>query len=129
MFKKLRAGFEVISREWNGMTKKKKSSKKALLEDKNKPIVLKRKKAPPPIKGEVVLCSECDSPIPPARLKAVEGTDTCVACMEQLELQDELQKTRRARPTLKGTQRHQMEFEVKGVEEVEAINLHIRRGG
>jgi hypothetical protein len=73
-----------------------------------------------------VLCVECEQPIPLARLKIV-STDTCVMCMEDLELKDKFQ---RHQPDFRpqGTIRHKIEFEVNGVEEVESINLHIRRG-
>lgn len=75
--------------------------------------------------GSKVLCVECDKPIPAARLKLVD-TDTCVICMEQLEHIDRLGRGTGDR---RGTKRHQMEFEVQGTDDVEEINLHIRRGG
>jgi len=75
-----------------------------------------------------VLCEECEVPIPLARLRLVP-TKLCVVCMEGLELQDKINRVRCAAATTVGTVRHQMEFEVKGVEEVESIELHIRRRG
>ena len=75
-----------------------------------------------------VLCVECDRPIPLARLRAVK-TDTCVGCMEELELTDKIQRVRKIEPETRGTIRHSMEFQVEGTEEVESIELHIRRGG
>jgi hypothetical protein len=83
---------------------------------------------PTPQADSKVLCVECDQPIPLARLKIVK-TDTCVRCMEELELQDKIQKVRTVDPQTRGTIRHSMEFQVEGIEEVESIELHIRRGG
>jgi RNA polymerase-binding transcription factor DksA len=60
-------------------------------------------------------CKECGEFIPKKRLQLVK-TDTCVDCMQDLERLG------------RGTQRHHVEFEVEGVEEVEAITLHIIRG-
>ena len=78
-------------------------------------------------KSGKILCVECDAPISAERLKIVQ-TDTCVNCMEQLELSDKIQKVRMVSPKTRGTQRHKMDFEVEGTEEVESINLHLRRG-
>jgi DnaK suppressor protein len=35
--------------------------------------------------GEYGICSACGAPIPPARLRAVPDTATCVSCQEGLE--------------------------------------------
>lgn len=61
-------------------------------------------------------CEECGDEIPLERLQLVD-TYSCVPCMERLE--------RRGI----GTRRHTMEFSVKSRdEEVEEIELHLRRG-
>jgi RNA polymerase-binding transcription factor DksA len=59
-------------------------------------------------------CVECGEPIPEARLKLV-NTDLCVVCLHALERMG------------KGTVRHKMEFEIEGTEEVESIELHLKR--
>jgi len=64
----------------------------------------------------VILCSECNEPIPAARLKLLPQTTICVPCMEDLERES------------RGTVRHRMEFEIEGHgEEVESVQLHILR--
>ena len=35
--------------------------------------------------GDYGICSNCRAPIPPARLRALPDTTTCVACQAQLE--------------------------------------------
>lgn len=75
-----------------------------------------------------IKCVECDEFIPAARLKIVD-TDTCAPCMEELELMDRVERVRLSGPgEQRGTVRHTMEFEVSGIEEVESIELHVRRG-
>lgn len=74
-----------------------------------------------------VLCEECSEPIPLARLEALPSTKFCVMCMEDMECRDKIEHVRSVEPQIRGTVRHRMEFEVEGREEVESIQLHIRR--
>jgi predicted transcriptional regulator YheO len=112
-----------ITKKPAALVKKTKTVKKSLEVVKSNSVYLKEEES-----TSGVLCIECDEPISLARIRIIK-TDTCVACMEQLERQDQIQRVRMLKPKLKGTQRHHMEFEVEGSEEVEAVNLHLRRGG
>jgi RNA polymerase-binding transcription factor DksA len=63
-----------------------------------------------------VLCLECDTPIPPARLKLVKH-QVCVDCMSELE--------RKGR----GTVRHRMDVDTVGdIEDIEEVRVSIVRG-
>ncbi len=65
---------------------------------------------------EEVLCEECETPIPPARLKLVKH-HICVDCMSELE-----QKGR-------GTVRHRMDVDTVGdIEDIEEVRVSIVRG-
>ena len=67
-------------------------------------------------KPEEVLCEECETPIPPARLKLVKH-HICVDCMSELEKKG------------KGTVRHRMDVDTIGdIEDIEEVRVSIVRG-